>query len=507
MTATSTTTRDAALAAAGRGWHVFPLYDPRPHADALVCSCGELACASPGKHPRTRNGLSDATAALQLVDSLWGRYPNANIGIRTGAISGLLVLDVDPDHGGDDTLADLEREHGELPATVEALTGGGGRHVLFRHPGFEVRNTAGKLGAGLDTRGDGGYIVAAGSTHISGKRYEWSVDGHPDEVTLAPAPEWLLAILRQTPPRGSSLPGEKIPSGRRNETLFRRGCALRRAGFDRGEIEASLATMNAARCEPPMSDDEVATIAASAARYQPADDAEVSTTGTSAPVDTAGALAELTNLLALKPVGLSVTGARVVGRGGNASADIYLSDGSEIVFEHFKDIATPAKLIAEVAVCTGAQPALKAPLAIRCVALVRMIAAHIDALTTDDFARAWGLDYLQDATIVPLDMNDQADRWRAFRELESAGHAVTRDHPGMVALEHSNGDRFVRAGWFADAVRNHDPSVSHQAIGGLMLRVGWERRGKSGRIKATNADGRTLAWNFYRVPATWETAR
>jgi hypothetical protein len=106
-------------------------------------------------------------------------WPDTGIAVRTGAESGLVVLDVDPQHGGDDTLAELLAAHGVLPITVECFTGGGGRHIYFRHPGGEVRNSAGKVGPGLDIRGDGGYVVAPPSPHPSGRRYEWSVDGHP----------------------------------------------------------------------------------------------------------------------------------------------------------------------------------------------------------------------------------------------------------------------------------------------------------------------------------------
>ncbi len=126
-------------------------------------------------------------------------------------MSGLLVLDIDGEAGAD-ALHDLEREHGELPATVEALTGGGGRHVYFRHPGEPIGNTAGKLGAGIDTRGDGGYVVGPPSPHPSGRRYQWSVDGHPDDVEIAPAPDWLLEALRRRKAAAAAEVGEHDPA-------------------------------------------------------------------------------------------------------------------------------------------------------------------------------------------------------------------------------------------------------------------------------------------------------
>jgi hypothetical protein len=87
-----------------------------------------------------------------------------NLGILTGADTGIWVLDVDPRHGGNESLAALEMEIGKLPATVSAATGGGGTHYLFRIPtGVSIKNSASKIGAGLDVRGDGGLIVVAPS--------------------------------------------------------------------------------------------------------------------------------------------------------------------------------------------------------------------------------------------------------------------------------------------------------------------------------------------------------
>lgn len=105
------------------------------------------------------------------------------------------MVDVDPRHGGDDTLAQLEAQHGALPATVEALTGGGGRHILFRYPGYPVKSGGGVLGPGVDIKADDGNIVATPSTHLSGRQYCWEASSHPDDVVIAEAPAWLLSML------------------------------------------------------------------------------------------------------------------------------------------------------------------------------------------------------------------------------------------------------------------------------------------------------------------------
>lgn len=174
-----------ALDYASDGWHVLPL-----HAlDSVgLCSCREAGCGSPAKHPRTQNGLTNATTESEQITAWWRQWPEANIGVRTGFISGIVVLDIDSYAGGDDGLAELVATYGELPATMEAETGGGGRHLIFAHPGegLDVRNKAG-LSPGVDVRGDGGYIVAPPSLHVSGALYRWS-------QTMAPAelPAWLI---------------------------------------------------------------------------------------------------------------------------------------------------------------------------------------------------------------------------------------------------------------------------------------------------------------------------
>jgi hypothetical protein len=156
--------------------------------------------ANAGKHPRWRksdleHGLQSATTDADRIRAWWALWPDANIGIPTGGRT-FWVLDVDPDKGGTESLAALIARHGPLSETVEHLTGGGGRHVLFSAPsGLVIHNSASALGPGLDVRGDGGYIVAAPSRHRSGRGYEWEAAHHPDEVAVAPAPEWLLRLV------------------------------------------------------------------------------------------------------------------------------------------------------------------------------------------------------------------------------------------------------------------------------------------------------------------------
>ena len=180
------------------------------------------------------------------------------------------MLDVDPRHGGDETLARLEAENGALPTTLVAITGGGGQHYLYKAPAEGFPNSAGALGPGLDTRGEGGYILLAGSNHVSGGVYEW-VD--PD-APLAATPVWLIEGAKRKArkaPAGKEPAGEAvIAEGGRNDTLTSMAGQLRRIGCSEAEMLAVLQQRNAELCRPPLGEDEVARIAASVGRYEPA---------------------------------------------------------------------------------------------------------------------------------------------------------------------------------------------------------------------------------------------
>lgn len=151
-----------------------------------------LPCAERDKRPITAHGHKDATTDRGKLIAHWKARPNANVAIATGSQSGLLVLDVDPRNGGDESLRSLERQHGELPPTLVVETGGGGVHYYFAVPRERVASFV--LAEGLDVKGDGGYVVAPPSIHPSGGRYKWRTP--PAQTTLAPAPEWLLRRRR-----------------------------------------------------------------------------------------------------------------------------------------------------------------------------------------------------------------------------------------------------------------------------------------------------------------------
>jgi hypothetical protein len=226
------------------------------------CSCGDPVCKSPGKHPRTPHGVRDATTAAAIIDGWWRRWPDANIGIATGQVSGIVVLDVDDL----EALKDLEALHGPLPETASATTGRG-QHYYFRCPSNALRSRS--VLPGVELRADGAYVVAPPSQHWSGRQYAWDVA--PNEAELADLPVWLFeSPAHEERQRLGDLPSA-VRQGERNTLLFRYAAAFRRYGLTEDELTAVLAVLNASRCQPPLDERELRGIARSAARYPAGD--------------------------------------------------------------------------------------------------------------------------------------------------------------------------------------------------------------------------------------------
>jgi len=243
----------AALWYAGRGLPVFPLHSVDGQGR---CSCNGKPGCNPGKHPRILNGHIGATPDPGQIRRWWARWPAANIGLVTGERSGLLVLDID-DHGFT-SLDALEEEHGPLPETLTVRTGGGGMHLYLKYPaGCNIGNPVGKVGLGLDVRGEGGYVVAPPSRTDKGP-YAFM-----DRFPRAEPPEWLLEAARgphrtatdedgtEAGPVGG-LDGEPIPKGERGDALFRIACSLRARGCEYARILSELRRVNRERCSPPI---------------------------------------------------------------------------------------------------------------------------------------------------------------------------------------------------------------------------------------------------------------
>jgi hypothetical protein len=243
----------AALAYVARGWSVIPI---EPHGKRPLIAWLEFQRRSP-----------DA----EEIAAWFARWPDANVGIVTGAVSQIVVLDVDAQHGGLESLVEFEREHGPLPQTVEAVTGGGGRHLYFAHSGAGLRNRVGLL-PGIDLRGEGGCVVAPPSVHPSGRRYAWVAGRAPEEIAPAAIPRWLLDSIRWSTHSGHSLSHwrelvrEGVAEGERNTSLASLTGHLLWHGVDPEVALELLLAWNRVRCRPPLPDEEVARVLRSIAR-------------------------------------------------------------------------------------------------------------------------------------------------------------------------------------------------------------------------------------------------
>ena len=180
--AQSITLLTQAIRYAERGWSVFPVHS----AVDGKCSCGRV-CGRPAKHPRTSNGWKDATNDRERIKRWWNDWPEANIGIACGP-SRIIVIDVDPRNGGDESLSELEVAHGPLPRTLTALTGGGGQHFYYDVSGIDAKLPGRVLAQGIELQAAGQYVLAPPSMHISGRAYQWDV-GQADSPEFPPS--WL----------------------------------------------------------------------------------------------------------------------------------------------------------------------------------------------------------------------------------------------------------------------------------------------------------------------------
>lgn len=252
---------EAALAYAERGWPVLPIHTVNDGG----CSCGKSDCKSPGKHPRTPNGIDNATTDPIQIQKWWSQWPNANLAHLTGPALGTFVVDVDSEAAR----AELEQQ-GELPKTRTVKTGRGW-HLFFRYPSGQVirSNNNGKLGSGVDIKSERGYVLAPPSVHVLGATYSLLSD-----APLADPPEWLLKKLtaKAAPvSKPKSAPSRAdIPEGGRNNKLTSLAGMMQRQGMSPAAIEDALMRENEDHCDPPLPESEVLSIIRSVTRrYEP----------------------------------------------------------------------------------------------------------------------------------------------------------------------------------------------------------------------------------------------
>jgi len=186
-----------------KGFSVIPVH----YVKDGVCSCKMgKDCPSPGKHPApSRWKMYQEKKADTHTLEMWfdGRFADYNLGVVTGKISGnIFVVDVDigPGKPGPDTLDDLQMANDDLPDTLEQITGSGGRHYFYKAPpDIEILTGKNTLGDGIDTRGEGGFVVVCPSNHKSGNQY--IVSPHRDDIEESP--DWLREMARIGAENGS----------------------------------------------------------------------------------------------------------------------------------------------------------------------------------------------------------------------------------------------------------------------------------------------------------------
>ena len=253
---TTTTKLEAALTYASWGWPVFPLVALR-------------------KNPATPDGFYNATTDTDQIKEWWAKDPNYNIGIPTGEVSGIVVFDIDPRNGGDDSWPIFQRELGNVPDDAMCqLTAGGGEHYVAQW--YEGLKSC-KPRPGIDFLSTGNYFVASPSFVIptkdgtieSARTYEWEASGDPTDGAMPfsiPEP-WRVALaVKKVISNASDSP---LICGSRNVGLTAMGGLMRHGGFSGAEIYAALSKANEDRCEIALPDSEIRQIAQSVARYTP----------------------------------------------------------------------------------------------------------------------------------------------------------------------------------------------------------------------------------------------
>jgi hypothetical protein len=215
-----------------KGWAIFPVR---------------------GKVPLTPNGFKDASTDPEQWLRWVREFPGCGWAAPTGELNGFDALDAD-------TPEAVAEGEARLPPGPRVRTGGGGMHFYLRHP-TGARNWAKRL-PGFDYRGEGGYVVLAGSIHANGQLYEW-VEGTAD-LPVPDTPSWIAELQKPpTPPSGGAA---RYVEGERNDRLFRLACAVRVKG---GDVQVEVREANNRLCSPPLGDTEVQRIVASASRFPP----------------------------------------------------------------------------------------------------------------------------------------------------------------------------------------------------------------------------------------------
>ena len=235
--------KDIAISYAQRGWAVFPLI---PNS----------------KKPITAHGLLDASKDTKQITEWWTKWPNANIGICAGEVSGFVVVDIDVKSNapGLESLKGLN-----LPPTLTVKTPSGGWHYFYTY-GKGLSNRT-NLYPGIDFKTEGGYVVGVGSK-IDGNAYEWVDESH----SIEPLPQIIISAFEVKKTYAQTDEKEQIVLGGRNAKLASMAGSMRRQGMTPEQMLPSLRLVNEQKCRPPLSENEVISIVQSIGRYSPPSD-------------------------------------------------------------------------------------------------------------------------------------------------------------------------------------------------------------------------------------------
>lgn len=256
-----TTKKEWAVAYARAGLKVFPCFEIAANGR---CSCyGKGNFCTPGKHPRTEHGLSDATDDIRQIERWWTQWPDANIGAAM-AKSGLIGVDIDPRHGGDESWAQFRARHPNIPVTWTNLTGGGGEQLYFAvPPNFDHRGDSLPGYPGIDIKYNG-YGILPPSNHQSGRAYAWEVGYSPFDFSVpAMIPPAIEDTITRKPGKDDTIPAsnddpvselwtQPCPEGQRNRRLIRLLGWLQGDGVPMAHALGILYAWSQACCQPPL---------------------------------------------------------------------------------------------------------------------------------------------------------------------------------------------------------------------------------------------------------------
>jgi hypothetical protein len=483
MTATTTSAFESARDFAEHGLRVLPVHT----AIDGRCSCGKGACDSPGKHPRTANGLKDASADERALLTWNDRWPGANWALACGAH--VSVIDIDSKAGADpsEIIPDYELEDRPTVWTGEALEGDlvgtRGAHV-YCAPGTRTGLTG---AAGVEVRGDGAYVLLPGSRHVSGVAYEWRNGARPWDVELQPVPEALVPRrAEKTAAAAPRDPDDRVPHGGRHNHLKDLAVWLVRAGVTSERvILAHLLTHFEVTCEPdpPREPGRVEKLASWAAG---SDIAERERRREHAKVSAKAALIEASQILGMRPDDPLIHAWRESEHQGTPLS-ARTESGITIRWERQRDMLKGDDLLFPVLAVTGL-PGPEKPLTKKeaMAAYKHLVTAceTFGKIDMRDEAYGWLDGFERIAIEIEGRLDDPASKflavldWHEYRpDPDADGQPVERWRAPLILTDLDTGDRYLGVQDLADHLRkDRRITVEYAVLTARMGEIGWARQ-------------------------------